>query len=250
MESRSRRSTKDKDHDYFMKVVLVGNSAVGKSSLMLRFADNQFQSNYVNTIGVDFRFKIVTVDGARVKIQIWDTAGQEKFRTMTSTYYKSSDAVVVVYDMTEEKSYREIENYWVDEISQHVDNVIPVVLANKSDLKSRQQVDSAAARELVIAGSRVVFFEVSAKEDSNVWEAFEEMARRFIEKKKEKRKMRREMNEVSSSNFMKKDAKGSSIAHEEEEVSVTDPSDIYNLHAQLSSGASRPKEGEETGCKC
>lgn len=233
--------------------MLVGNSAVGKSSLMLRFADDQFQANYVNTIGVDFRFKMINVDGARVKIQIWDTAGQEKFRGMTSTYYKSSDAVVIVYDMTDHQSYNEIENYWVKEITQHVDNIIPVVLANKCDLLDKIAVSSSQARELVIAGSKVVFFEVSAKDKINVQEAFEEMARRFIEKKNEKRRARREADGIQTTGRVSTATRSSykpPAQQPSDEPSMTDPSDIYDLHAQLSQGVKRPKETEEGGCKC
>ena len=86
-KSKSRKRKQKVDYDYFFKLVLVGKSGVGKSCLMLRFAENQFNENHVNTIGVDFRFKMLNINNKRVKLQIWDTAGQEKFRTIARTYY-------------------------------------------------------------------------------------------------------------------------------------------------------------------
>ena len=94
-----------KDYDFLYKLVIVGDTGVGKSSLLLRFADNQFYENYLATIGGDFRFKTMNIDGKMVKFQIWDTAGQERFRTITSAYYKGSHGILLVYDMTDGQSY-------------------------------------------------------------------------------------------------------------------------------------------------
>jgi Ras-related protein Rab-1A len=99
-----------REYDYLFKVVIVGNSSVGKSSILRRFADDSFQESYLATIGVDFRFKYfqilyfrsITCGGDIVKLQIWDTAGQERFRTITGAYYKGAHAIVVVYDITKE----------------------------------------------------------------------------------------------------------------------------------------------------
>lgn len=96
-----------REYDYLFKVVIIGNSSVGKSSLLRRFADDSFQESYLATIGVDFRFKYlvflgrsITVNGDIVKLQIWDTAGQERFRTITGAYYKGAHAIMIVYDIT------------------------------------------------------------------------------------------------------------------------------------------------------
>jgi Ras-related protein Rab-1A len=88
------------NYDYLFKIVLVGDSSVGKSCVLLRFADDQFTDNFISTVGVDFRFRTIQVDDKIVKLQIWDTAGQERFRSITSAYYKGADAVIVVYDKT------------------------------------------------------------------------------------------------------------------------------------------------------
>jgi len=105
-----------REYDYLFKVVIVGNSSVGKSSILRRFADDSFQESYLATIGVDFRFKYfliklrsITVSGDIVKLQIWDTAGQERFRTITGAYYKGAHAIIVVYDVTKEDSFKDID---------------------------------------------------------------------------------------------------------------------------------------------
>ena len=109
-----------REYDYLFKVVIVGNSSVGKSSLLRRFADDSFQESYLATIGVDFRFKYafhlgrsITVNGDIVKLQIWDTAGQERFRTITGAYYKGAHAIIVVYDVTKDESFKDIEEFWL-----------------------------------------------------------------------------------------------------------------------------------------
>jgi len=103
----------NKEYDYLFKIVIIGNSAVGKSSLLMRFTDDNFNESHLATIGVDFKFRILDVDGKVVKLQIWDTAGQERFRTITSAYYKGADAVIMVYDITNKTSFDEIENFWL-----------------------------------------------------------------------------------------------------------------------------------------
>lgn len=114
---------KSKEYDHLFKFVMVGNSAVGKSSLLLRFADDDFNENYMITIGVDFRFKSLTINDKIVKLQIWDTAGQERFRTIVNTYYKStfwdnldSHAVFLIFDLTIRDSFQDIKNYWINEV--------------------------------------------------------------------------------------------------------------------------------------
>lgn len=111
------------DYDYLLKIVLVGNQAVGKSSIFARFNDKKFADTYLTTVGVDFRFQILKIDGNVCKLQIWDTAGQERFRAITSAYYKGSHAVIVVYDLTDEnsESFREIEAFWYPEVKKYAD---------------------------------------------------------------------------------------------------------------------------------
>ena len=98
--------------------MIIGNSSVGKSSLMLRFSDDQFSDSYLTTIGVDFRFKTIKIDNYNVKLQIWDTAGQERFRTITNAYYKGADGIVLVYDKSQSITFDDVEKYWINEVER------------------------------------------------------------------------------------------------------------------------------------
>lgn len=98
-----------RDYDYLFKLVLIGDSCVGKSCLLLRFADDSFTDSYISTIGVDFRFRTVQIGDLRVKLQIWDTAGQERFRTITSAYYRGADGIIMVYDVTRKESFDHVQ---------------------------------------------------------------------------------------------------------------------------------------------
>ena len=123
----------------------MGNQGVGKSSLFIRFCDDNFIDNYLPTIGVDFRFKMTESDGKVCKLQIWDTAGQERFRTITSAYYRStpfnhsgSQVVLIVYDLTDPASFREVEDYWIQEAKNNSDSDIMICLVgNKCDMPAQ-----------------------------------------------------------------------------------------------------------------
>ena len=112
-----------KDYDHLFKLLIIGDSGVGKSSLLVRFADNTFSGNYITTIGVDFKIRTVDVRGERVKLQIWDTAGQERFRTITSTYYRGTHGVIVVYDVSSGDSFANVKR-WLHEIDQVRERII------------------------------------------------------------------------------------------------------------------------------
>ena len=126
-----------KGDDYLIKLILIGSSGVGKTSILTQFADNKFTQNYLTTIGVDFRFKNVKHENKNIKFQIWDTAGQERFRTITSAYYKGADGIIMVYDVTEAASLEDIQQFWVPEAYNYCDKSIDVLLlGNKSDCPS------------------------------------------------------------------------------------------------------------------
>lgn len=127
-------------YDFIFKFVIVGSSSVGKSSILKRFADDEFEDSYISTIGIDFRFKYLCedcrslmIDDAYVKLQIWDTAGQERFRGITKSYYKGAEAVILVYDWTNEKTFEDIKTYWLKESRTNAEGGKIYVFANKCD---------------------------------------------------------------------------------------------------------------------
>jgi Ras-related protein Rab-1A len=159
------------DYDYLFKILLIGNSGVGKSSLLLRFADDTFTDNFMPTIGVDFKIRTLEVDGRTIKLQIWDTAGQERFKTITSSYYKGAHGIIVVYDITDKESFKNIDT-WMNEVEKHAsDNVSRILVGNKCDMDESRQVSTDEGKELADQYN-IRFMETSAKESANVEEAF------------------------------------------------------------------------------
>ncbi|XP_028565672.1 ras-related protein Rab-35 isoform X2 [Lacerta agilis] len=129
-----------RDYDHLFKLLIIGDSGVGKSSLLLRFADNTFSGSYITTIGVDFKIRTVEINGEKVKLQIWDTAGQERFRTITSTYYRGTHGVIVVYDVTSAESFVNVKR-WLHEINQNCDDVCRIL-----DVQLHHRVGSASQK--------------------------------------------------------------------------------------------------------
>ena len=129
----AKKLSKSKQFDYTFKIVMIGDSGVGKSCILLRFADDKFNENFYATIGVDFRFKNVMVDDKSVKLQIWDTAGQERFKTITSAYYRGADGIIIVYDITDRNSFAHIKD-WLDDVNKYTDNnPLKIIVGNKID---------------------------------------------------------------------------------------------------------------------
>ncbi|XP_009462042.1 PREDICTED: ras-related protein Rab-35 [Nipponia nippon] len=156
---------------------------VGKSSLLLRFADNTFSGSYITTIGVDFKIRTVEINGEKVKLQIWDTAGQERFRTITSTYYRGTHGVIVVYDVTSAESFVNVKR-WLHEINQNCDDVCRILVGNKNDDPERKVVETEDAYKF--AGQmEIQLFETSAKENINVEEMFNCITELVLRAKKE-----------------------------------------------------------------
>ncbi|NP_001090137.1 RAB2A, member RAS oncogene family L homeolog [Xenopus laevis] len=183
---------------YLFKYIIIGDTGVGKSCLLLQFTDKRFQPVHDLTIGVEFGARMITIDGKQIKLQIWDTAGQESFRSITRSYYRGAAGALLVYDIT--RSYyrgaagallvyditrRDTFNHlttWLEDARQHSNsNMVIMLIANKSDLESRREVKKeegeAFARE-----HGLVFMETSAKTASNVEEAFINTAKEIYEK--------------------------------------------------------------------
>ncbi|XP_024908696.1 ras-related protein Rab-35-like [Cynoglossus semilaevis] len=156
---------------------------VGKSSLLLRFADNTFSGSYITTIGVDFKIRTVEINGEKVKLQIWDTAGQERFRTITSTYYRGTHGVIVVYDVTSAESFVNVKR-WLHEINQNCDDVCRILVGNKNDDPNSKVVETTDAQKFA-EQMGINLFETSAKENINVEEMFNYITELVLRAKKE-----------------------------------------------------------------
>lgn len=168
-------STMNPEYDYLFKLLLIGDSGVGKSCLLLRFADDTYTESYISTIGVDFKIRTIELDGKTIKLQIWDTAGQERFRTITSSYYRGAHGIIVVYDTTDQESFNNVKQ-WLQEIDRYAcENVNKLLVGNKCDLTHKKVVDFQTAKEYADSLS-IPFLETSAKNATNVEQAFMTMA--------------------------------------------------------------------------
>ncbi|CAO3595084.1 unnamed protein product [Absidia cylindrospora] len=170
----------DPEYDYLFKILLIGDSGVGKSCLLLRFADDTFTDNYISTIGVDFKIRTIELEGKTVKLQIWDTAGQERFRTITSSYYRGAHGIIVVYDVTDSDSFNNVK-LWLNEIGRYAaEGVNKLLIGNKNDLTDQKVIETEQLKELSDTLD-IPFLETSAKESVNVEKAFLTMAKQIKE---------------------------------------------------------------------
>lgn len=171
------------EYDHLFKLLIIGDSGVGKSSLLLRFADNTFSGSYITTIGVDFKIRTIDIEGEKVKLQIWDTAGQERFRTITSTYYRGTHGVIVVYDVTNGDSFANVKR-WLHEIEQNCEVVNRILVGNKNDAPDRKVVLTEDAQRFADQ-MNIQLFETSAKDNINVEEMFMAITRQVLRTKQE-----------------------------------------------------------------
>ncbi|CAG0895772.1 unnamed protein product [Cyprideis torosa] len=163
--------TREDEYDYLFKVVLIGDSGVGKSNLLSRFTRNEFNLESKSTIGVEFATRSIQVDGKTVKAQIWDTAGQERYRAITSAYYRGAVGALLVYDIAKHITYENVER-WLRELRDHADqNIVIMLVGNKSDLRHLRSVPPEEAKSFA-EKQGLSFIETSALDSTNVEEAF------------------------------------------------------------------------------
>ncbi|KAM9001829.1 ras-related protein Rab-13 isoform X1 [Sarcophilus harrisii] len=168
-----------KAYDHLFKLLLIGDSGVGKTCLIIRFAEDNFNSTYISTIGIDFKIRTVEIEGKKIKLQVWDTAGQERFKTITTAYYRGAMGIILVYDITDEKSFENIQN-WMKSIKENASaGVERLLLGNKCDMEVKRKVQREQAEKLAREHG-IRFFETSAKSSLNVDEAFSSLARDIL----------------------------------------------------------------------
>lgn len=162
---------RDEEYDYLFKVVLIGDSGVGKSNLLSRFTRNEFNLESKSTIGVEFATRSVNIDSKTIKAQIWDTAGQERYRAITSAYYRGAVGALLVYDIAKHPTYENVER-WLKELRDHADaSIVIMLVGNKSDLRHLRAVPTDEARSFAERNG-ISFIETSALDSSNVEQAF------------------------------------------------------------------------------
>ncbi|KAI4590352.1 hypothetical protein MJG53_001401 [Ovis ammon polii x Ovis aries] len=168
-----------KAYDHLFKLLLIGDSGVGKTCLIIRFAEDNFNNTYISTIGIDFKIRTVDIEGKKIKLQVWDTAGQERFKTITTAYYRGAMGIILVYDITDEKSFENIQN-WMKSIKENASaGVERLLLGNKCDMEAKRKVQKEQADKLAREHG-IRFFETSAKSSMNVDEAFSSLARDIL----------------------------------------------------------------------
>lgn len=162
------------DYDYLFKIVLIGDSGVGKSNLLSRFTTNEFNIESKSTIGVEFATRTIEVEGKKIKAQIWDTAGQERYRAITSAYYRGAVGALIVYDISKSSTYENC-NHWLTELRENADDNVAVgLIGNKSDLAHLRAVPTDEAKNFALE-NQLLFTETSALNSDNVDQAFREL---------------------------------------------------------------------------
>lgn len=162
--------------DMQIKLLMIGDSGVGKTCLLLRYANDSFSPTFITTIGIDFKIKTIELGGKVIKLQIWDTAGQERFRTITTSYFRGAQGILLVYDVTDRGSFENIKN-WVGQIQQHADfNVNKILIGNKCDVEPADIAVKSEEGKKLADDYGIQFFETSAKHNLKVTDAFQAIA--------------------------------------------------------------------------
>jgi len=171
-----------KQKELLYKILLLGDSSVGKTCFLMRYSDNTFQEIHMSTIGLDYKLKNVQLDdGKIVKIQIWDTAGQDRFRSITKNYYKGAHGIILIYDVTSRKTYENIKN-WVTQIKEEVSEKVTIILVgNKIDDEKNRKVTTEEGQNIA-KECGLDFFETSAKSGVNIDSTFNELVKKTVEK--------------------------------------------------------------------
>ncbi|XP_061635859.1 ras-related protein Rab-3B-like [Phyllopteryx taeniolatus] len=169
-----QRDGSDQNFDYMFKLLIIGNSSVGKTSFLFRYADDSFSNSFVSTVGIDFKVKTVYRHDKRIKLQIWDTAGQERYRTITTAYYRGAMGFILMYDITNEESFNAVQD-WATQIKTYSwDNAQVIMVGNKCDMDEERVVAPEKGKQLA-EQLGFEYYEASAKENVNVRQVFERL---------------------------------------------------------------------------
>lgn len=179
--------TVSKRYDMLMRLLLVGETGVGKTCVLCRYASEEFIDSHITTIGIDFKMKTISVGGKTIKVQIWDTAGQERFESITKQFYRRAQGIILVYDITSKVSFEALPK-WIDYVKQFArEDVSVLLMGNKKDKEDNRQVAEEEAKKFA-EKNKLLFYETSAKDSVNLEKAFYSLCEDVINKEKEKEK--------------------------------------------------------------
>jgi len=173
------KNTSKFEYDHLFKILLIGNSNVGKSSLFIRFVDNEWKENFIPTIGVDFKIKSIKIDNKTIKLQIWDTAGQERFKSILSSYYKGANGILLLYDITNINSFKNLSSWLIEIEKNSTKNVKKILIGNKCDLNELRKISTNQGKEFADTYN-MKFIETSAKNNINIDECFYILGKELI----------------------------------------------------------------------
>ena len=167
--------------EFLYKILLLGDSSVGKTCFLMRYTDNTFQEIHMSTIGLDYKLKNVQLDdGKMVKIQIWDTAGQDRFRSITKNYYKGAHGIILIYDITNKRSFDNVRN-WINQIKEEVSDKVSIVLVGNKVDDEQHRIVKTEDGEKIAKEFGLLFFECSAKSGINIDSTFNELVKKTVE---------------------------------------------------------------------
>ena len=199
-------SIEEEDYDEKVKLMILGDSSVGKTSLLKKYCKNEFSNSYITTVGIDFQVKLLNINDKKIKIQIWDTAGEERYRVVAKNYFNTSDGFIIMYDITNRDTFDSISN-WIEQIRESTPNYKKSVLfGNKSDLNKLRNVQINEGKELAQKND-FKFFETSAKDGLNLNEGIESIVKdvlKDIDSIKLKRRNTTSLKEKKKNNVKKK----------------------------------------------
>ena len=193
--------TNDTSPSKSYKVLLLGNSSVGKTCILIRFSEDTFNDNYEVTIGLNYRIKTITLDNTPIKMQIWDTSGEEKFKAIAKNFYRGAHGVLLIYDICQKSSFLDVKG-WIEQIIENTDNddIVMILCGNKNDME-KERVISKEEGENLAKNYGIPFFECSAKNNINIDEIFNTMANNIHSKVGNRYSIAMKLN---SNNFKKK----------------------------------------------
>ncbi len=181
----TENNTEDK-YDYLLKILLIGSSGVGKSSISNQFVNNEFQESTLNTIGVDLKIKNIEYNGFVYRCQLWDTAGHERFKSITSSYYRGADCAIVVFDLTNRESFNDL-SFWFGEVNNYTSSILFYLVGNKQDLVDLRENDNKTIEEFIVKHNIDNYIEVSAKQNLNIEQLFRNIVSKIHNKRKTNR---------------------------------------------------------------